>query len=105
MKIDVLTLFPEMFTGVFNSSILGKAHQKGIVELNAINFRKYANNKHNTVDDYPYGGGGGMVLQAEPVFAAVEELQAQATEPPRVILMCPQGESFTQRKAEELSTS
>lgn len=105
MKIDVLTLFPEMFTGVFNSSILGKAQQKGIVQLDAINFRNYANNKHNTVDDYPYGGGGGMVLQAEPVFLAVEDLQQQATEAPRVILMCPQGERFTQRKAEELSAA
>jgi len=103
MRIDVLTLFPEMFTGVFNSSILGKAQEKGIVKLEAINFRAYANNKHNTVDDYPYGGGGGMVLKPEPVFAAVEALQAQADESPRVILMCPQGERYTQRKAEELS--
>jgi len=103
MRIDVLTLFPEMFTGVFNSSILGKAQEKGIVKLDAINFRAYANNKHNTVDDYPYGGGGGMVLKPEPVFAAVEALQEQAAEAPRVILMCPQGERYTQRKAEELS--
>lgn len=103
MKIDVLTLFPEMFTGVFNSSILGKAQEKGIVTLNAINFRQYATNKHNTVDDYPYGGGGGMVLKPEPVFAAVEDLTKQLTEKPRVILMCPQGERYTQQKAEELS--
>ena len=105
MKIDVLTLFPEMFTGVFNSSILGKAQEKGIVELQAINFRKYANNKHNTVDDYPYGGGGGMVLKPEPIFAAVEDLCDSLEEPPRVILMCPQGERYTQRKAEELSSA
>jgi len=105
MKIDVLTLFPEMFTGVFNSSILGKAQEKGIVELQAINFRKYANNKHNTVDDYPYGGGGGMVLKPEPIFAAVEDLCDSLDEPPRVILMCPQGERYTQRKAEELSSA
>lgn len=105
MKIDVLTLFPEMFTGVFNSSILGKAQEKGIVKLQAINFRSYANNKHNTVDDYPYGGGGGMVLKPEPVFAAVEALCEQAEEAPHVILMCPQGERYTQRKAEELSAA
>lgn len=105
MKIDVLTLFPEMFTGVFNSSILGKAQEKGIVKLQAINFRSYANNKHHTVDDYPYGGGGGMVLKPEPVFAAVEALCEQADEAPRVILMCPQGERYTQRKAEELSAA
>ncbi|MBP1156037.1 MULTISPECIES: tRNA (guanosine(37)-N1)-methyltransferase TrmD [unclassified Paenibacillus] len=103
MKIDVLTLFPEMFEGVFSSSILGKAREKGLVELGTVNFRDYANNKHNTVDDYPYGGGGGMVLKPEPIFAAVEELTAGLVKRPRVILMCPQGEPFTQKKAEELS--
>ncbi|MFB9329675.1 tRNA (guanosine(37)-N1)-methyltransferase TrmD [Paenibacillus aurantiacus] len=105
MRIDVLTLFPEMFAGVFGASILGKARDKGIVELNAVNFRDYANNKHNTVDDYPYGGGGGMVLKPEPLFAAVEDLASRQIEEtaPRVILMCPQGEPFTQRKAEQLA--
>ncbi|NIK68803.1 tRNA (guanine37-N1)-methyltransferase [Paenibacillus sp. BK033] len=105
MRIDVLTLFPEMFDGVFGASILGKAKEKGIVSLEAINFREYSNNKHNTVDDYPYGGGGGMVLKPEPVFAAVEDLMAkkESGARPRVILMCPQGESFTQKKAEELA--
>ncbi|NOU84901.1 tRNA (guanosine(37)-N1)-methyltransferase TrmD [Paenibacillus sp. LMG 31460] len=108
MRIDVLTLFPEMFEGVFSSSILGKARDKGIVALNTVNFRDYSNNKHNTVDDYPYGGGGGMVLKPEPIFAAVENLpvhQEDGQDPvkPRVILMCPQGETFTQKKAEELS--
>ncbi|MEK3722140.1 tRNA (guanosine(37)-N1)-methyltransferase TrmD [Paenibacillus sp. FSL H8-0034] len=106
MKIDVLTLFPPMFEGVFSASILGKARDKGIVELNTVNFRDFANNKHNTVDDYPYGGGGGMVLKAEPIFSAVESLwdPAQNAAPkPRIILMCPQGEPFSQRKAEELA--
>ncbi|MBW7473323.1 tRNA (guanosine(37)-N1)-methyltransferase TrmD [Paenibacillus oenotherae] len=103
MRIDVLTLFPEMLEGVFGASILGKARDKGIVSLNAVNFRDYANNKHNTVDDYPYGGGGGMVLKPEPLFAAVEDTITEGGRPPRVILMCPQGESFTQRKAEELA--
>ncbi|MEK3915392.1 tRNA (guanosine(37)-N1)-methyltransferase TrmD [Paenibacillus sp. FSL H7-0331] len=106
MKIDVLTLFPPMFEGVFSASILGKARDKGIVELNTVNFRDFANNKHNTVDDYPYGGGGGMVLKAEPIFSAVESLwdPAQTAAPkPRIILMCPQGEPFSQRKAEELA--
>ncbi|MBD2870763.1 tRNA (guanosine(37)-N1)-methyltransferase TrmD [Paenibacillus arenilitoris] len=104
MKIDVLTLFPEMFDGVFGASILGKAREKGIVSLEAINFRAYSTNKHNTVDDYPYGGGGGMVLKPEPVFAAVEALKHEEGFRPRVILMCPQGEPFTQRKAEELAS-
>ena len=108
MRIDVLTLFPEMFEGVFSSSILGKAREKGIVALNTVNFRDYSNNKHNTVDDYPYGGGGGMVLKPEPIFGAVEDLPihqeaGRRTGKPRVILMCPQGETFTQKKAEELS--
>ncbi|MGG4146128.1 tRNA (guanosine(37)-N1)-methyltransferase TrmD [Paenibacillus algorifonticola] len=105
MIVDVLTLFPEMFDGVFGASILGKAQEKGIVALNAINFRAYSGNKHNTVDDYPYGGGGGMVLKAEPVFSAVEHLieQVGTGARPRVILMCPQGETFTQQKAEELA--
>lgn len=129
MRMDVLTLFPEMFEGVFGSSILGKAQQKGIITLNAINFRQYSGNKHCTVDDMPYGGGGGMVLKAEPIFAAVEDLLAKQAvhtahgddmttataaiddkeratakgNSPRIILMCPQGESFTQRKAEELA--
>ncbi|MGF9710907.1 tRNA (guanosine(37)-N1)-methyltransferase TrmD [Paenibacillus sp. JMULE4] len=103
MKINVLTLFPEMFEGVFSSSILGKAQEKGLLQLGTVNFRDYANNKHNTVDDYPYGGGGGMVLKPEPIFTAVEELTSGLEQRPRIILMCPQGEPFTQRKAEELS--
>lgn len=105
MRVDVLTLFPSMFDGVFTASILGKAREKGIVELNTVNFRDYANNKHNTVDDYPYGGGGGMVLKAEPIFLAVEALTASLPSgtKPRVVLMCPQGEPFSQKKAEELS--
>ncbi|BBH20898.1 tRNA (guanine-N(1)-)-methyltransferase [Paenibacillus baekrokdamisoli] len=103
MRIDVLTLFPAMFDGVFGASILGKARDKGIVSLNAVNFRDYANNKHNTVDDYPYGGGGGMVLKPEPLFAAVEDLMPEGGQRPRVILMCPQGETYSQRKAEELA--
>ncbi len=103
MKIDVLTLFPEMFTGVFGFSILGKAAAKGIVELNAVNFRNYSTSKHGTVDDTPYGGGGGMVLKPDPIFAAVEDLVPHQAAKPRIILMCPQGETFTQKKAEELS--
>lgn len=105
MKVDVLTLFPEMFEGVFGSSILGKAQAKGLVSLNAVNFRDYANNKHHTVDDTPYGGGGGMVLKPDPIFAAVEDVVQQRGpegKRPRIILMCPQGETFTQKKAEEL---
>lgn len=103
MRVDVLTLFPEMMDGVFHSSILGKAQEKGIVSLNAVNFREYSSSKHGTVDDTPYGGGGGMVLKPEPIFSAVEDLLSQTSAAPRVILMCPQGETFTQQKAEELA--
>lgn len=103
MKVDVLTLFPEMMDGVFRSSILGKAQEKGIVSLNAINFREYSNSKHGTVDDTPYGGGGGMVLKPEPIFSAVEDLVSRTSATPRIILMCPQGDTFTQRKAEEFA--
>ncbi|MFX3624633.1 MAG: tRNA (guanosine(37)-N1)-methyltransferase TrmD [Ectobacillus sp.] len=103
MKIAILTLFPEMFTGVFGSSILKKAQEKEAVQINVINFREYSTNKHGSVDDYPYGGGAGMVLAPQPIFDAVAELSAAIKTKPRIILMCPQGERFTQRKAEELA--
>ncbi len=101
MKIDVLSLFPEMFSGVFNHSILKRAQDNGAVTYNVTNFRDYSSNKHKNVDDYPYGGGAGMVLTPQPVFDAVADLSAGKH--PRVILMCPQGERFTQKKAEELA--
>ncbi|WP_221564234.1 tRNA (guanosine(37)-N1)-methyltransferase TrmD [Alkalihalobacillus sp. TS-13] len=103
MKIDILTLFPEMFDGVLNSSILKKAQEKEAVTYSVIDFREYTTNKHRKVDDYPYGGGAGMVLTPQPLFDAVEQLKSDQETPPRVILMCPQGERLTQQKAEELS--
>lgn len=103
MNIDVLTLFPEMFEGVFGHSILKKAAENQAVTYNVVNFREYADNKHKTVDDYPYGGGAGMVLKPQPIFDAVEDLRSKSGASPRVILMCPQGERYTQRKAEELA--
>ncbi|MCD8510825.1 MAG: tRNA (guanosine(37)-N1)-methyltransferase TrmD [Bacillus sp. (in: Bacteria)] len=104
MKISILSLFPDMFTGVFQQSILKNAQDKGIIEYNVINFREYTKDKHNRVDDYPYGGGGGMVLTPQPLFDAVEAAKQGTGEgSPRVILMCPQGEPYTQRKAEELA--
>ncbi|MFV5315986.1 tRNA (guanosine(37)-N1)-methyltransferase TrmD [Priestia megaterium] len=102
MKIDVLSLFPSMFDGVFGESILKKAQEKNVVELNVVNFREYSTNKHQNVDDYPYGGGAGMVLTPQPIFDAVEKLTETAKKP-RVILLCPQGERYTQAKAEELA--
>ena len=103
MKIDILSLFPEMFEGVLHSSIMKKAQQNEAVEFNVVDFRDYSENKHRKVDDYPYGGGAGMVLKPEPLFAAVEAVSSIADTTPRVILMCPQGERFTQKKAEELA--
>ncbi|NHC39542.1 tRNA (guanosine(37)-N1)-methyltransferase TrmD [Bacillus sp. MM2020_1] len=104
MKIDILTLFPEMFSGVLGQSILQKAAEKSAVCYNVVNFREYADNKHSTVDDYPYGGGAGMVLKPQPIFDAVSDLKEKAiSKKPRVILLCPQGERYEQRKAEELA--
>lgn len=103
MKIDILTLFPEMFQGVFHSSIFAKAIKSGAVEVNLINFRDYSVNKHKNVDDYPYGGGAGMVLTPQPVFDAVEDILRQAETPPKVILMSPQGETHSQQKAMDLA--
>ncbi|MEB7771737.1 tRNA (guanosine(37)-N1)-methyltransferase TrmD [Kurthia gibsonii] len=102
MNIHVLSLFPDMFEGVFGSSILKKAQEKGAVQMNVTDFRSFSQNKHNQVDDYPYGGGAGMVLKPEPLFHAVEDLVAQGKKP-RIILMCPQGERYEQKKAEELA--
>lgn len=103
MKIDILTLFPDMFNGVLQSSILKKAQENGVFSYHAVDFRDYAFNKHNKVDDYPYGGGAGMVLMPQPIFNAVEAIEKAPDKPPRVILMCPQGERYTQKKAEELA--
>jgi len=102
MRIDVLSLFPEMFSGVLGESIIKKAQEKEAVEIHTVNFREYSTNKHQNVDDYPYGGGAGMVLTPQPIFDAIEEVTKEAVKP-RVVLMCPQGERYTQKKAEELS--
>jgi len=100
MKIDILTLFPDMFDSL-NHSILGKAKDNNLLDINIVDYRKFSGNKHNQVDDYPFGGGQGMVLKPEPIFNAVESLDK--TDKTRIILLCPQGERFSQKKAEELS--
>ncbi|NSL51205.1 tRNA (guanosine(37)-N1)-methyltransferase TrmD [Calidifontibacillus erzurumensis] len=103
MKIDILTLFPDMFTGVFNQSILKKAQERNIVSYHVHNFRDFSKDKHQKVDDYPYGGGAGMVLTPQPIFDAVQHLTSNKNNKTRIILMCPQGETYTQKKAEELA--
>lgn len=103
MKIDILTLFPEMISGVLDSSILKRAQEKDKFTYNLVNFRDYAMNKHEKVDDYPYGGGAGMVLQAQPIFDAVASVTKKQQTRPRIVLMCPQGKPFNQTIAEELA--
>lgn len=101
MKIDVLTLFPNMFTGFLNESIMARAIKKELVEVNLIDFREFSINKHKKVDDYPYGGGAGMVLQVQPVYDAL--LSIKGYEKALKIMVTPQGETFKQNKAYELS--
>lgn len=106
MKIEVLSLFPDMFLGVFGQSILKRAEEIRAASYQVVNFRDYADNKHKTVDDYPYGGGAGMVLKPQPIFDAVADLTAKSESAnPRVILLCPQGKRYDQKKAEELAAS
>jgi len=105
MRIDVLTLFPRMFEGPLGESIIGKAREKGLLEINVSNFRDYSDNKHQTVDDYPYGGGAGMLLKVQPVYDNIKAIEAAAPKTKkRVILLDPAGKPFDQKMAEEFST-
>ncbi|MCR4398389.1 MAG: tRNA (guanosine(37)-N1)-methyltransferase TrmD [Firmicutes bacterium] len=103
MKIDILTIFPEMFFGPLSASILGRAAQAGVLRFEVINIRDYAEGKHKVTDDYPYGGGTGMVMKPEPVYAALDSIIARAPERPWIVLMTPQGDVFNQRVARDLS--
>ena len=101
MKIDVLTLFPKMFTAL-NESVIGKAQEKGLLEFSTHDFRNYAQNKQHHVDDYPYGGGAGMLLQVEPIDLCLEEV-VDKEKKPRVILLDPSGVPFNQALAEDFA--
>ena len=101
MRIDILTLFPEMFPGVMDSSILGRAQTNGIMEIHTHNIRDYADNKHKKTDDYPFGGGAGMVMMVQPVLDCVEAVLKG--EPARRILLSPRGKQLTPALARELS--
>ena len=104
MQIDVLSLFPEMFEGPMNTSIIGKAQEKGVANIDVTDFRKFAVNKHGHVDDYPYGGGAGMLLRVDPINDALEEIECKHPDTKkRVILMDPAGETFTQKHAESFA--
>ena len=100
MKIDILTLFPSMFDGFLNESIIKRARTKGLVEINIHNIRDYSSQKNKQVDDYPYGGGAGMVLMCDPVFRAIESIK---TEESIVLMMSPAGETFNESMAVDFS--
>ena len=103
MRIDILTLFPEMCETVMNESIIGRAQKAGKVEIVCTNIRDYANNKHNKVDDTPYGGGMGMVMAAEPIYNAYKSLYNENEAKPHLVYLSPKGKTFNQQKAVELS--
>lgn len=103
MEINVITLFPDFFTSALHSSLLGRALQKQIATVNLLNPRDFTTDKHRTVDDVPYGGGVGMVLKPEPIFAAVESITPQF--PQEVIMLTPQGQRMDQALFKELSTN
>ena len=102
MHIDILTLFPQMFQGMFSLGIFKRAIDQKLVSVGVHNIRDYTHDKHHTVDDYPYGGGAGMVLKPEPIFEAVESIKGESTTVP-IILLTPQGRLFSQQVAQELS--
>ncbi len=103
MNFHVMTLFPEMVTQGLSDSIIGRAADRGLVSVHAVNIRDYANNRYRQVDDYPYGGGAGMVIQPQPVYDCYQALAEQIGKKTRVIYLTPQGRVFSQKIAEELA--
>lgn len=101
LTVNVLTIFPEVFAAYFAASIIGKAQHKGLIKINIVNIRDYANNKHHKVDDTPFGGGAGMVMMPEPLFACIEALRLPRQA--KIILTSPQGSVFTQGEAKKLA--
>lgn len=103
MQFYIMTLFPEMVMQGLDTSIIGRAMNKGLLSIEAFNIRDYAFNKHNSVDDYPYGGGAGMLMQAEPVYQCYQAVEEKIGKKPRVIYLSPQGKTFNQNMAEEFA--
>lgn len=103
MNYYILTLFPDMVMDGLNTSIIGRAKEKGLLSIEAVNIRDFTQNKHNRVDDYPYGGGAGMVMQAQPVYDAYRHIEEKIGKKPRVVYMTPQGKTFHQGMAEEFA--
>lgn len=103
MRFDVLTLFPDMFNAVLGDSIVGRAQAAGLLEFNFVNIRDFSANKHKKTDDYPYSGGGGMLMTPQPIYDAYKSITADCEEKPHTIFMSPQGQVFNQKKAVELA--
>lgn len=103
MQFYIMTLFPEMVMQGLSTSIIGRAVNKGLLSIEAVNIRDNAFNKHNSVDDYPYGGGAGMLMQAEPVYQCYRALEEKMNKKPRVVYLSPQGKTFNQTMAEEFA--
>jgi tRNA (guanine37-N1)-methyltransferase len=104
MRFDVLTLFPESIDRFLSESIIGRAREKGIIEVNTVNIRDFSKDKHRKVDDYPYGGGAGMVMMPQPIYDAWLSVCEKSSKKPRTIYMSPQGRLLTQKVAEELKS-
>lgn len=103
IKFDVLTIFPDMFEAVLGESITGRARDNGLLEMNFINIRDFSANKHKKTDDYPYSGGGGMLMMPQPIYDAYKSIADKCDKKPHVVFMSPQGAVFDQKKAIELS--
>ena len=103
MKFDILTLFPDMFRAVLGDSIIGRAAQNGIIELNIVNIRGFSKNKHRKTDDYPFSGGGGMLMTPQPVYDAYMSIAGKLEKKPHTVYLSPQGKVFDQKRAKELS--
>jgi tRNA (guanine37-N1)-methyltransferase len=103
MTIDVVTIFPAMVEAAFTEGVVGRARSRGVLEIRARDLRAFTDDRHRTVDDVPYGGGPGMVMKPEPVFRAVEAVTAERGPASAILLMSPQGRTFTQERADELS--
>ena len=103
MRVDIITIFPEMVRNAASFSILGRAQEKGLLTLHAVDLRDYTTDRHRTTDDAPFGGGAGMVMKPEPIFAAVEDAVTQEPGRPRVVLTSPRGRKYNQLLAEELA--
>ncbi len=104
MRIDILTIFPELFAGVFEAGVVGQANRQGLLDIRTVDLRAYTHDRHRTVDDRPYGGGEGMVLKPEPIFEAAEACIQQDGGTPRVILLSPQGRVLDQEAARRLAS-